>query len=47
MWHVVRFLPFVVRGLAICAILAGVGVGLLGVFGASFGCFDTCPTRAQ
>jgi hypothetical protein len=46
MRHVVRFLPFVMRGLAICAVLAGVGAGLIGVFGAGFGCFDTCPTHA-
>jgi hypothetical protein len=45
MRHVVWFLPCVVRGLGICAVLAVLALGLLAIFGASFGCFDTCPTR--
>jgi hypothetical protein len=45
MRHVVWFLPFVTRGLTICAVLAGLGAGLLEVFAAQFVCVDSCPTR--
>jgi hypothetical protein len=45
MQKVVRFLPIVTRGLAICAVLAGLGAGLLDVIGALFVCVDSCPTR--
>jgi hypothetical protein len=47
MRQVVQFLPYVTRGLAICAVLAGLAAGLLETFGAGFVCFDTCPTRAD
>jgi hypothetical protein len=47
MRRVVQFLPYVSRGLTICAVLAGLAAGLLeATFGAGFVCFDTCPTRA-
>jgi len=45
MRQVVGVLPFVTRGLAICAALAGLGAGLLEVIGAGFVCVDSCPTR--
>jgi hypothetical protein len=45
MRHVVGFLPFVTRGLAICAVLAGLGAGLLDIIAAGFVCVDSCPTR--
>ncbi len=38
--HVVRFLPFVTRGLAICAVLAGVAPGLYAVTFGGFVCVD-------
>lgn len=47
MRQVVQFLLFVSRGLAICAVLAGVVTGLFALsFGPAFICFDTCPSRA-
>jgi hypothetical protein len=47
MRRVVALLPFVSRSLALCALLAGVGAGLLEAsLGASLVCFDTCPSRA-
>lgn len=33
------------QGLAVCAVVAGMGAGLLTLFAADFTCFDTCPTR--
>jgi hypothetical protein len=45
MRQVVGFLPVVTRGLAICAVLAGLGAGLLDVIAAGFVCVDSCPTR--
>jgi hypothetical protein len=45
MRHIVWFLPFVTRGLALCAVLAGLCAGLLWAFAASFVCVDACPTR--
>ncbi|MGZ3665047.1 MAG: hypothetical protein ACXWQR_06605 [Ktedonobacterales bacterium] len=33
------------QGLALCAVVAGLGAGLLATFAAAFTCFDTCPTR--
>jgi hypothetical protein len=45
MRRVVWFLPFVTRGLALCAMLAGLGAGLLEAIGAGLVCVDSCPTR--
>jgi hypothetical protein len=46
MQKVLQFLLFASRGLAVCALLAGIGVGFLQMTGgASFVCFDSCPTR--
>jgi hypothetical protein len=46
--RVVALLPFVSRGLALGALLAGIGAGLLEAsLGAGLVCFDTCPTRAD
>src|SRR5258708_32702971 len=48
MRHVVRFLPFVTRGLAICAVLAGLAPGLYAVTFGGLACLDgPCPTRSQ
>ena len=48
MQKVTQFLLFASRGLAICAVLAGIGVGFLEAsFGAAFVCFDSCPTREE
>jgi hypothetical protein len=46
MRQIVQFLPFASRGLAICAVLAGMAAGLLEAMSAGFICFDNCPTRA-
>jgi hypothetical protein len=47
MRRVVYVLPFVTRGLALCAVLAGLGAGLLqATIGTAFICFDTCPSSA-
>lgn len=45
MRQVVQVLHFASRGLAVCALLAGLALGLLGIQFAGFICFDTCPTR--
>jgi hypothetical protein len=46
MRKVVQVLPYVTRVLAICAVLAGIGVGFLqATFGSAFVCFDSCVTR--
>jgi hypothetical protein len=45
MRKVVQFLPYVSRSLAICAVLAGLGVGLLEVYLSPLVCFDSCPDR--
>lgn len=46
MRQVIQFLRLASRGLAICAVLAGLAAGLLaGTIGAAFICFDTCPPR--
>jgi hypothetical protein len=45
MRHVVGFLPFITRGLAICAVLAGLGAGFLEGIAGDFVCVDSCPTR--
>ena len=46
MRKVVQFLPYGTRVLAICAVLAGIGVGFLqATFGSAFVCFDSCVTR--
>jgi hypothetical protein len=45
MRHVAWFLPFVTRFLAICAVLAELGAGLLDVIGALLVCVDSRPTR--
>jgi hypothetical protein len=46
MRKVVQFLLFASRGLAVCAVLAGLGAGLFeATFDAGFVCFDTCPSR--
>jgi hypothetical protein len=48
MQKVTTVLLFASRGLAICAVLAGIGVGFLEAsFGAAFVCFDSCPTREE
>jgi len=41
----VPFLLFASRGLAICAVLAGLGAGLLEATFGGLACFDSCPTR--
>ena len=45
MQKAVQFLPFATRGLAICAVLAGLSAGLLVWLGGALACMDTCPTR--
>jgi hypothetical protein len=46
MQKVAQVLHVASRSLAVCAVLAGIGVGFLEVtFGASFVCVDSCPTR--
>ncbi len=45
MRKVVQVLPYVSRSLAVCAVLAGVGVGLLDVYVSPLVCFDSCPDR--
>jgi hypothetical protein len=46
MRRVVQGLPYLSLVLASCAIVAGLGAGLLeGTFGADFVCFDSCPDR--
>jgi hypothetical protein len=46
MQKVAEFLPPVTRGLSVCAVLAGIGVGFLAVtFGPVAVCFDSCSTR--
>ena len=47
MQKVGQFLPYVVRGLAICAVLAGLAPGLLAVTFGGFVCVDSCPTRSD
>ena len=44
MWRTVQFLLVASRSVAICAVLVGLGAGLLqATFGAAFICFDSCP----
>jgi len=46
MQKVAQVLLFASRCLAICAVLAGIGVGFLeATIGAAFVCFDSCPSR--
>jgi hypothetical protein len=46
MRQVIKLLFVASRGLAICAMLAGLAAGLLAAtVGAGFMCFDSCPTR--
>lgn len=45
MRQVVQFLHFASRGLAVCAVLAGLAPGLLAVFTAGFICADSCGQR--
>jgi hypothetical protein len=45
MRHVVGVLPVVTRGLAVCAVLAGLGAGLLETYAPNFVCVDVCPSR--
>ncbi len=46
MRQVIKLLFVASRGLAICAMLAGLAAGLLAAtVGAGFMCFDTCPSR--
>jgi hypothetical protein len=45
MRKVAQFLLVASRGLAICAVLAGLGVGLLEVYLSPLVCFDSCPDR--
>src|SRR5215469_9506523 len=46
MQKVAQFLHVASRSLAICAVLAGIGVGFLQMTaGAAFVCFDSCVTR--
>ena len=45
MRKVAQFLLVASRGLAICAVLAGLGVGLLDVYLSPLVCFDSCPDR--
>ncbi len=40
-------LLFATRGLAVCAVLAGLGAGLLEATFGGLVCFDNCPTRAS
>ena len=48
MRKVTQFLLFASRGLAICAVLAGLGVGLLmSSVLPDLVCFDSCPTHAE
>ena len=47
MRKVAQFLLVASRGLAICAVLAGLGVGLLEVYLSPLVCFDSCPTHAE
>jgi hypothetical protein len=45
MRKVAQFLLVASRGLAICAVVAGLGVGLLDVYLSHLVCFDSCPDR--
>ena len=45
MRKVVQVLPYASRSLAVCAVLAGLGVGLLDVYLSPLVCFDSCPNR--
>ena len=47
MSKVVQLLLFASRGLAVCAVLAGLGAGLLAYWASGLVCFDSCPTRAS
>jgi hypothetical protein len=46
MGKVIQVLPYISRSLAICAVLAGLVVGLLEVYISPLVCFDSCPDRA-